>query len=1075
MQDKTYNVSVNIIRDANRELTYYRTPNAERVVNDLVNDFKKGVRAFTIIGSYGTGKSSLLWAFQQSILNRRKDLFDISLISKPTVQIIDLIGEYKSITEAFAEQFIGNQSSDVPQYILSEIYNQYHELGKKGGNPLLVLLIDEFGKFLEYAAKNDPEKELYFIQQLAEFVNNADYNICLITTVHQNFDAYGSGLDQTQKREWSKVRGRYKEITFNEPVEQLLFLASEHLNATPTKEIEKVITKAHKVADTTKTFRFEKQFADKIALKLFPMDLMSANALTLCLQRYGQNERSLFSFLESQDYTGIGNFKTSQIDPFYHVAKVYDYMIYNFYSFLNSKDNSDYTIWAGIKIALEKVEGFYNEEVTIYNKLIKTIGLLGITTSKGAILGDEFLIEYASICLGIDNPKTYIDSLVQKKIIAKKNYNRRYVLLDGTDLDINLALNEASNKVEKITDVTTLLKRYYQLPPILAKMYSYQYGTPRLFDYRISEFPIHEEPTGEIDGFINLIFNESFTLEEVKEQSRLEDEAIIYGYYTNAVRIKEQLFEIEKIQKVIEENDEDKTAIRELNAIQTHHQKLLNHYILDAFFEKDVIWVFRGNEKQIANKKDFNKFLSQVCVEIYPKTPIFKNELVNKHKISVQIHTAKKEYFAQLVNHWDSPNLGFESDRFPAHKTIYLTLLKENGVQLYSEDSSFVSEISKDSTFRELWEYCNDFLYKSRNSQRKVSELMELLPKRPFKLKQGFIDLWVLTYLFIKRNDFALFGDGIYIPYLSNEVMDLISKAPHRYEVKAFDLEGVKLDLFNRYRILINKSTEDKLNNNLFVETIKPFITFYSELPFYAKNTKRLNREAIAIRDTIAKSKDPEKTFFEDFPIALGYSIDSLQSSDDSLENYTNRLQESIREMRVCFSELVARFESMILNDFIGESMLFEDYRKKLQDRYKKLHKALLLTNQKTFIQRLDSPLDDQKMWLSSIAQALTGKSLEMFRDEDEVLLYDRFKRMIADLDTLTTISKSDVDVQKEDMISLEISSFVDGIKKKLVRFPKSKQPQVTIMEGTIREQLSGDNSMDIAALTNILKELLNK
>ena len=41
MQDKTYNVSVNIIRDANRELTYYRTPNAERVVNDLVNDFKK--------------------------------------------------------------------------------------------------------------------------------------------------------------------------------------------------------------------------------------------------------------------------------------------------------------------------------------------------------------------------------------------------------------------------------------------------------------------------------------------------------------------------------------------------------------------------------------------------------------------------------------------------------------------------------------------------------------------------------------------------------------------------------------------------------------------------------------------------------------------------------------------------------------------------------------------------------------------------------------------------------------------------------------------------------------------------
>ena len=82
---------------------------------------------------------------------------------------------------------------------------------------------------------------------------------------------------------------------------------------------------------------------------------------------------------------------------------------------------------------------------------------------------------------------------------------------------------------------------------------------------------------------------------------------------------------------------------------------------------------------------------------------------------------------------------------------------------------------------------------------------------------------------------------------------------------------------------------------------------------------------------------------------------------------------------------------------------------------------------------------------------------------------------MILDLDTLTTISKSNVDTEKEDMIGLEFSSFVDGIKKKLVRFPKTKQPQVVKIEGVIRKQLSGDDSMDIAALTNILKELLDK
>lgn len=1077
MQDKNYNVSVNIIRDYDRELTYYRTPNAERVVNQLVNDFKKGIRSFTIIGSYGTGKSSLLWAFQQSLNKKNRDLFEINLISNPNVQFVNFIGEYKSMINTFSDTFGVTNIQDQQKHIFSEIFNQYHDLGKNDGNPLLVLVIDEFGKFLEYAVKNEPENELYFIQQLAEFANNPDYNICLITTIHQSFDAYGNGLDHVQKQEWIKVKGRFKEITFNEPVEQLLYLASQHINALHTVESEGIIHKALKVASATKALRFEKQFENKeeIASKLFPLDLMSANALTICLQKYGQNERSLFSFLESQDYTGIINFKTSGVNTFYHVAKVYDYMIYNFYFYLNSKDNPDYTNWAGIKIALEKVEGFYTEEIAIYCDLIKTIGLLGMTTSKGAVLNDNFLTEYGSVCLGIKEVTPYLDSLIQKKIIVKREYSRRYVLLDGTDLDINLALIEAGNQIEQITDITTLLKRYYQLPPVFAKMYSFQYGTPRLFDYIISELPTHEEPKEEVDGFINLIFNESLSLYEVKEHSKIEEEAIIYGFYTNVNTIKEQLFEIQKIQKVIEDNLEDNTAIKELNSIKAYSEQLLNNSILEAFFTKDVTWVFKGREHKIANRKEFNKFLSQVCLEIYPKTPVFKNELVNKHKISGSIHTAKKYFTNQLISCWNLPNLGFDADHFPPQKMIYLTLIKENGLELYSEESNFISEVSKDSTFRELWEYCNSFLHKSRNSSRKVSELMELLTKRPFKLKQGLIDFWVITYLFTKRNDFALFGDGIYIPNISKDILDLIMKAPNRYEIKAFDLQGVKLDLFNRYRVLINKGTEEKINSDLFVETIKPFIIFYSDLPFYTKNTKRLSNQAIAIREAIAKSKDPEKTFFEDFPIALGYSIDSLQTSEDSLESYSDRLQDAIREMRTFFSELVSRFENMILSDFIGESMTFEDYRNKLQDRYNKLHKSLLLANQKTFIQRLDSPLDDQTMWLNSIAQALTGKSLDMFRDEDEVLLHDRFKRMILDLDTLTTISKTDVDNEKEEMISLEISSFVDGIKKSLVRFPKNKQPQVIKMEVTIRKHLSGDNSMDIAALTNILKELLNK
>src|SRR5688572_13446044 len=67
-----FTTSTNIIRDSSRELRYIPTPNSIQVVNQISNDFKKGLHSFNIIGSYGTGKSSFLWAFQQSLIGKKR-------------------------------------------------------------------------------------------------------------------------------------------------------------------------------------------------------------------------------------------------------------------------------------------------------------------------------------------------------------------------------------------------------------------------------------------------------------------------------------------------------------------------------------------------------------------------------------------------------------------------------------------------------------------------------------------------------------------------------------------------------------------------------------------------------------------------------------------------------------------------------------------------------------------------------------------------------------------------------------------------------------------------------------------
>jgi ribosomal protein S15P/S13E len=1068
-----FTTSVNILRDTERDFHYIPTPNAKQTVGQIVNDFKKGIRSFNIIGTYGTGKSSFLLALEQSVKGK-ECYFETNFLTNPKVDFVKIVGSYTSIVEQFADTFEVTTNKNKHENILSEIFNRYHSVSKNNG--ILFLLLDEFGKFLEYASKHNPENELYFIQQLAEFCNNPKYNIVLISTVHQSFESYAYALTSTQKQEWTKVKGRFREITFNEPVEQLLYLASEYVaenfeNKAPKAQVDKCL----KLSAASKAFNFNKDFLNEISTKLFPLDILSANILTLSLQRYGQNERSLFSFLESTDHTGLTKFNKRE-NPFYNLSCVYDYLNFNFYSFLTSKYNPDFSAWSSVRSSLEEVERAFDEKINDYSKAIKTIGLLNVFSASGAILDENFLGNYLETACGVSNANTIIKNLEAKKIIRFRTHSKRYILFEGTDLDIQTALIEAGNKISEVNDVTALLNKYFQFSPVFAKLYSYETGTQRFFEFKISEYPIHKDvPTGEIDGLINLIFNSKIKIAEIQETSRTQKEAIVYCYFKNSTEIKNLLFEIEKIQQVIKENKDDKVAKRELENIADSQKRLLNHYITDSIYSgsKDVKWYFKGEEKKIEDKKDFQKLLSQVCSIVYKATPIFKNELVNKHKISSSIHTAKRNYFKALANNWDKENLGFEDAKFPPEKTIFLSLLKENGISPIRENSFSVPTIDKKSSFNELWKVSEKFIESAKSEQRSIDEFVSILSKRPLKLKQGFIDFWIPTFLFLRRDDFAMFNNDGYLPSLTDDNLELIAKNPEDYSIKTFDIEGVKLDIFNSYRTFLNISTESKFDNNSFIETIKPFIVFYKQLPEYSKQTKRLSSSALKIRTAIAMSKDPEDTFFDAFPNALGTSLSALQKDKSKLQGYTTSLQNAVRELRTSYDELIKRFEEFICNEFVGKSVEFDEYKEYLQDRFAKLKKHLLLANQKTFVQRIDSGLDDKKAWLNSIAQAVVGKTLENFSDEDEILLYEKFKALILELDSLTNISKADIDEKNEEVIGVKIDTFFSTINPKVVRIPKNKSAEVEQLKSTLKKKLGTDKTSNIAAVLNLLKELL--
>ncbi len=1065
---KQYNFSpsVNIIRDNGEDLNYIITPNAKLVYSQLEDGYKVGVRAYNLVGAYGSGKSAFLKALESNITGQIKgfqtEIFD-------NFQSIKFVGEYTSLKNIFID-FLKIEENSNSKNIILELDNYY-----KKSNSGLLILIDEFGKFLEYAAKNNPEEELYFIQELAEYVNDRRKNILFITTLHQDFNQYAFALPKVQKNEWDKVKGRLKEITFNEPVEQLLFLAAKRIEKLGINKTDTELKNLFKTIKDSKLFPLRDYLDEKVAQSLYPLDILSASILTLALQKYGQNERSLFSFLESNEPYNLFDYNTEK-NPYFNVACVFDYLQHNYYSFLTSKYNPDFSQWTNIKTAIERIEGHSEQNVDSAIKIIKTVGLLNLFGSSSGLINTDFILNYARFSLGIQDAEKIVDELVHLKILKFVNYLNKYTLHQGTDLDIDTALENASKQVEVPNNIIDYLNEYLNNKYIAAKSIYYTKGTPRFFEFNLVEQPSNLIPTGEIDGYIQLIISESISVKEIIEFSRGSEEPILFVYYHNYKQIQDIIYENIKIKKIKIDYSEDKIALNELNNFEQSNAALISKLINEDLFSnnQNVEWFYKGEKLTITSTKDINKKLSEICDNTYFGTPVFRNEMVNKTKISSPISTARKNLIKNLIENNNKEDLGFDASHFPPEKTIYLSLLKDTGIHRLENDSYIIAQ-PNDESFHHLWELGEAFLESSKYSKRNLQDFVDQLSKKPFKLKQGFIDFWLPVFLFIKRNDFALFYKDTYVLELSLENLELVSKNANEYEVKAFDVDGVKLIMFNQYRQLLQQAEKDAVTNNSFIETIKPFLKFYKEIPEYSQKTNRLSKRALLLREAITKSKYPETTFFEDFPSALGTSIVELQKNKEKLESYISDLQDTIREIRVSYAELVDRFEDFILNNIIGEKLDFESYKSRLQKRFKNLKTHLLKPNQKVFIQRLKSPLDDKNSWLNSLVQVCISKSLNVISDEEEDKLYTIFSDIIAELDNLNEISKRDFDEEKEEVFKIEITSFKDGLKKNLVRLPKDKINEISEKEKELKKLLGKDNRTNILILAKLLQEELKK
>lgn len=379
-----------------------------------------------------------------------------------------------------------------------------------------------------------------------------------------------------------------------------------------------------------------------------------------------------------------------------------------------------------------------------------------------------------------------------------------------------------------------------------------------------------------------------------------------------------------------------------------------------------------------------------------------------------------------------------------------------------------------EESFLPLWNACEAFLDSTKEKPRKLGELIKILRSRPFKLKQGVIDLWLPAFLIIKKNDYSLYNDaGIYIHTITREVLDIMQKSPAGFSVKAFNVEGVKLDLFSKYREALGIIQDAEFTADSLIETIKPFLIFYKKLNKYAKQTKRLDKTTVKFRAALASAKDPEKTFFDDLPRALGFKDAEIAHNDEVLRRYVELLQKAIRDLRMCYSNLINRLERVLVEELGLKSKEYASYKVELGQRYSAIKTYLLTERQKTFLTRVLAQNTDRVTWYQSLAYVVLDKQLEALMDEEEAYLIDNLVHSFKELLKYAELSNKGL-TSDDNFFRFEMISNDGAATQQIVQLSSAKAKQAKSLEAKIDKLLSGDSDIDAYALLSIIKKKLN-
>ena len=843
----------------------------------------------------------------------------------------------------------------------------------------LLLIIDEFGKNLE-AITERSDADPYLLQQLAEAGQGSGLPIFMLTLQHLSLEDHLSVSEDPRRREWIKVSGRFEDIAYVESAAATRTLIGETFRVPDHKLRNRILRWARPRAEAMRALGMSDLADPETVASCYPLHPLVATVLPELCSRYGQHERTLFSFLTGAHHASAASFlantelPTRGSLPCLGLDAAYDYFVGS--TGLAPQSNGRSSRWTEITTRLRDAHGLSAK----LSRLAKAIALLNLVSTTGTIRASSHVLSLSDI--GLDASDA-LDALEKAGIVTYRGFADEYRIWQGTDVDIRRLLDGARQRAQR-RSLVDVLSDVHRPAPIVAARHSAEHDVLRVFARRYAdggEKVDALDATSPYDGEVLLVVGADRAT-PTATQSTPAAKPIVVAIPNDVRALDRAARELAAIAVVLQEPavEADWVARHELGERLAETQALLENAVNAAFSPDTCRWILldSSGDRELRPGRG-SAALSKAADIRYPSTPPVRNEMLNRTDLTSQGAKARRLLLEAMIEHGSEPDLGF--DGYGPEVAMYRAFLERTGLHRCDRDGAMTFCQPSDSSLLPAWNILASEFWRAKTRRINLTDLHAALLSPPVGMKAGVVPVFVTAALLAFNDEVAIYEHGTFQPLLTPELSERMVRNPGHFEIKHFaNTKGARRQVVDTLAARLGVrlgSRQHRVPNVLSV--ISHLVSQVRHLDRYTLETLHLGPSTLRARNALLGAIEPDELLFRSLPAAFEFHpVPANATTYGKAKAYANHVRAALHDLHGCYDRLLDTLLKLLI-EASGENS-----RQMIAKRAAAIESDVLNPDARALVLTLaNDGVDTDTDWIQAVATVVLRKAPSEWSDDD--------------------------------------------------------------------------------------------